>query len=190
MKEEDCKLETLVAFDGKKYPLKRGKIVGSVSKNAKKSKVVLVEWTDGQRHLITINSLLLKPEADLKEIPLKEKYEKQKAKKEELNRKRAKAKQAAAQLENEFEAIFNKIHSEIQDKIDAADKLIGEAEALSEKHGIPFRGVAPFRMSYIPSSLKKKWAALLKEENGYDFISDFTGAYGGEYDGWQSSQVC
>jgi hypothetical protein len=185
MKEEDCKLETLVAFNGKKYPLKRGKIVGSVTKSK-----VLVEWADGQRHLIAVNSLLSKGEADVKEVSLKEKFDKQQKKKAERDRKKAEAAKLVSQLEDEFTKVFNEVNPEIQAKIAAANKLIGEAETLSEKYGIPFRGTEPFGMSFIPGSFKKKWAKLLDQEYGYDFASDLTGAYGGEYDGWQSSQVC
>jgi hypothetical protein len=100
------------------------------------------------------------------------------------------------QLEHEFAETFNKVHPEIQAKLEQASALIKEAVALSETHGVPFRpakGLLGFRMSYIPSSLKKKFPPEFTDEmddEWYDFWTSLTGAHGGEYDGWQSSQVC
>lgn len=183
MKEIDCTIDTPVAL-ANKNSVQRGKIVGPTSKNPKKDTVVLVEWGGGKIEKIPIATLLSKAQGDEVAAELKAKAEVARA---EAERKRL----AAEQLENDFKEVFNKIHPEIQDKITQAAKLIGEAEELSEKYGIPFQpdvGI-PFRMSYIPSTLQKKWAKLCIDD-GLEFIYDHTGAYGGEYDGWQSSQVC
>lgn len=184
MKFEECKVDAMVALPGTKFPLKRGKIVKINNMKA------LVEWQDSQRTIVAITYLLSKEDADTKDselekkaIQAKEKLDKKKAAAEALKNKQV-------ELEREFEETFNKVHPEILAKMKQADKLFGEAEKLSEEYGIPFRG-GPFNMSYIPESLNKKWDKLIKEhEYGHDFISDLTGAYGGEYDGWQTSQVC
>jgi hypothetical protein len=101
------------------------------------------------------------------------------------------------QLEKDFQEAFNQINPQIQDKLEQASALIREAVALSEQHGIPFRpkkALLGFRMSYIPQSLKEKFAVNDDgewDDDWYDFWTSITGAHGGgEYDGWQSSQVC
>jgi len=95
------------------------------------------------------------------------------------------------QLEKEFEQTFNQVNPQIQEKMKQAAKLIEEACAISDLHGIPFRPKVgtPFKMSYIPRSLKEKWKDILESDYGSDFVCDLTGAYG-DYGGWQQSQVC
>lgn len=91
-------------------------------------------------------------------------------------------------LEKEFTEVFEKVHPQIQEKLAQAAKLIDEACALAEEHGVPFRPkvAAPFRMSYIPDSLQEKFPDF-----DQDIWSQITGAYGGgDYTGWQQSQVC
>lgn len=88
-----------------------------------------------------------------------------------------------------FEETFNSIESQIQEKMAAAAKLVREATSLSEQHGIPFRPKVgtPFKMSYIPDSFEKKFP----EVSGDYAWNDLTDAYGGgDYTGWQQSQVC
>ena len=92
------------------------------------------------------------------------------------------------EMEEEFLKTFNSIHDEIQSKLAAAAKLINEAEALSEAHGIPFRPDETIMFcepSYIPESLQEKFPEL-----NIDFWTEITGAYGYGYSGWQQSQVC
>lgn len=93
------------------------------------------------------------------------------------------------ELEAEFERVYLEHHAKIQSKLKEAAKLICEAEALSEHHGIPFRpehGLCDFRMSYIPDSLTKKFPGMDRE-----VWQSLTGAYGGgDYSGWQASQTC
>lgn len=87
-----------------------------------------------------------------------------------------------------FEQTFNAVHDQIQEKVAAAAKMLGEATVLAEKHGIPFRPNVgtPFRMSYIPDSFSEKFP---KVADGWDWC-DLTDANGGEYSGWQASQTC
>lgn len=183
MKESDCTMDTPVAL-ANKDKVRRGKIVGPVSQ-AKGKTLALVEWSDGRIEKVAVTSLLTEDEADVIAAELKAKSD---AKNAEANRKREKREA----LERDFEAVFDKFHPQIQAKMQQAAALIGEAEKLSEQSGIPFRPKfgTPFQMSYIPKSLKKKWAELQQDDEGYEFVGEFTGAYGGEYDGWQSSQVC
>lgn len=93
------------------------------------------------------------------------------------------------ELEQEFITLYNVVHPQIQEKLAAAVKLIDEAEALAEEHGIPFRPKQDIMFcnpSYIPASLDEKHPELER-----DFICDFTGAYGNDdYPGWQQSQTC
>lgn len=89
-----------------------------------------------------------------------------------------------------FEQTFNAVHDQIQEKVAAAAKLLNEATALSEKHGIPFRPKVgmPFRMSYIPDSFADKFPEV---SESHDDWCDLTNAHGGgDYTGWQASQTC
>jgi uncharacterized protein (DUF302 family) len=91
-------------------------------------------------------------------------------------------------LEKEFERVFDEVHPQIQDKLAQAAKLIREAEALSEKHGIPFRPKEEImfcRPSYLPDSLNEKFPDLDSE-----FWNAVTDAWAYDYQGWQQSQVC
>lgn len=94
-----------------------------------------------------------------------------------------------SQLETEFRATFEKVHPEIQAKLEEAARLINEACALAEEHGVPFRPkkrlvfIAP---SYIPRSFAQKFPELYEE---YDLWADITGAHGSD-EGWQYSQTC
>lgn len=86
-------------------------------------------------------------------------------------------------LETEFEALYNKHVKKIEEQLNIAAKAISKAEELSEKYGIPFyAGVSPLSQSYTPGSLD--------EDLDKDFISDLTGIYPGEYEGWEHSAVC
>jgi hypothetical protein len=92
-------------------------------------------------------------------------------------------------LEMAFQASFNNVHHEIQEKLTAASKLISEAVILSDKYGIPFRPndeIMWCRPSYMPTSFKQKFKDIDEE-----FVYELTEAHGGyDYDGWQVSQVC
>lgn len=95
---------------------------------------------------------------------------------------------ATNDLEREFEKQFNEVHSQIQENLRQAAKLVEEAVALSEKYGIPFRPKVgfPFRMSYLPESMKDLFPDI-----DTDFVSELTEAHGyWEYGGWQTSQTC
>jgi hypothetical protein len=175
MKENDCTIDTSVAFPGKEVPFRRGKVVGLTAN----SKVVLVEWAGGTIAKVDVASLISEKEARAKEAELKAE--------ERL------LQEESAKLEREFEEVFNKVHPEIQEKIAQAAALIKEATEISEKHGIPFRPKkgTPYQMSYLPRSFKKKWGQLISGDEGYEFVVDLTDAYGDTtYGGWQSSQVC
>lgn len=93
----------------------------------------------------------------------------------------------AAGLEAAFKKAMDDVCPKIQQNLREAAKLIRQAEALSDKSGIPFRSevsLAGFKMSYIPPSISEKFSDL-----SYDVICDLTHAYG-ESNGWQSSQTC
>jgi site-specific DNA-adenine methylase len=92
-------------------------------------------------------------------------------------------------LEEEFKKIHEKYTPEIQEKLEAAAKLINEAEALSETHGLPFRPQCDLMFcnpSYLPESLEEKFPNIDRE-----FVMTLTDAYANdEYPGWQTSQIC
>ncbi len=184
MKEIDCTLNMPVSL-ASKDKVRRGKVVGPTSQ-VKGKTVALVEWSDGKIEKVDVTSLISKEEGDEIASVLKAKDDAKKAETKRLM-------EIQEKLESEFEEAFNKVHPEIQEKIAQASALIGEAVSLSEKYGIPCRpehSISGANMSYIPSTLRKKWAKLYEEDSYSEFVNDLTGAYGGEYDGWQSSQVC
>lgn len=91
-------------------------------------------------------------------------------------------------LEEDFARVCKQHLPQIHEKLNAAAKLINEAEAISEEHGVPFRPQHDIMFctpSYIPASFKQKWG----EDLDYDLIYELTDA-GGSYDGWQQSQTC
>lgn len=93
-------------------------------------------------------------------------------------------------LEKKFRETFDKVNPEIQLKVKEAAKLLGEAEQLSEKHGIPFKSRGLLNGScngYFPASFNSIYGDLLNENP--DVVDDITGVYRYEEngDGWQSS---
>lgn len=92
-------------------------------------------------------------------------------------------------LEKEFEALADTIGVEIQDKIKQAEKLLDEACALADEHGMPFfTNVSLLGQPYVPEAFNSKWrdldrdfAANITEVATYDLSSAY---------GWQHSQVC
>lgn len=189
MREQDYKIDMPVGLLVGEH-IKRGKTVGPIYKSSLGTKMALVEWSNGKIEKIGFTYLLTEEEANVKEAELQ-------AAADKLLAEAAKANEAREQLEREWTETFHKVHPEIQAKLEQASNLIKEAVALSEAHGIPFRpekAVLGFRMSYIPRSLKEKLPPTVEDgwdDDWYDFWTSLTGAHGGgEYDGWQSSQVC
>jgi hypothetical protein len=94
-------------------------------------------------------------------------------------------------LEKSFRDAFDKAHAKIEAKVNEATKLLSEAEKLSNESGIPFRpkhDISGFSVSYVPKSFVAKFG---NTDMIAELAADLTGAYGsGDYDGWQSSQVC
>jgi len=85
------------------------------------------------------------------------------------------------ELENKFRATVEKYMPEIEEKLSAASKLIDEACAISEKHGIPFHGITNnVSDTYRPENIP---------DVSDDLIDELCGAYG-EYEGWQHSGLC
>lgn len=181
MKEVSCTMDTLVSLN-RKTSVRRGKIIGPCAQ-VKGKTVALVEWTDKKIERVDINLLLTKEEGDVIAAELKVKAD---AKNAEAKRKR----ERIESLEQEFQKVYDEVNPQIQEKLKQAAHLVNEAEELSEKYALPFRSDygTPFQMSFIPDSAAKRWADLYGDNDG--FIGDLTGAYGGEYTGWQSSQVC
>lgn len=74
-------------------------------------------------------------------------------------------------------------------------KALREAEALADKHGVPFRsGISPLSNSYVPNSFSKSKFAALERDVVCDiagvwgeYISDMLSGYG---NGWLHSAVC
>lgn len=97
---------------------------------------------------------------------------------------------AVDDLEAKFEQAVAAFHKELSPIQDEITKLIGKAEELSEKHGIPFAGVGPLTMNFIPES----YVATYKEGLDADFVSDTCDVYVGDaeyvYSGWEHSQIC
>lgn len=94
-------------------------------------------------------------------------------------------------LEQKFRDAFAKHNPEIQDKLNEANKLIAEAEALSEKHGIPFSPPNGFMdnmpTAFVPQSFSNIFGDLLNDDEGSEVIGDVTDVYNTEYTGWQNS---
>lgn len=90
-----------------------------------------------------------------------------------------------SELEKTFAKVANDIIPQIEEKLAAAMKLLGEAEELSEEHGVPFySNISPLGQSFRPESFAEKFS-----EVDSDVVYDLTESYG-EYDGWQHSAVC
>ncbi len=93
-------------------------------------------------------------------------------------------------IEDDFKVVFDAHSAEIHAAMDKALAAVQEAEALSEKYGIPFRGsVSPLRQDYIPSSLR----VLFPEIDGdklYDIGVDANISHEYHDEGWAHSAVC
>ncbi len=93
-------------------------------------------------------------------------------------------------LEKDFRDAFNNVHADIEAKVNEASKLMKEAEELSKQSGVPFRPskeVGGFALSYMPASFQEKFGDT---ELVSQLAQELTGAYGGSYEGWQTSQTC
>ncbi len=101
--------------------------------------------------------------------------------------KKIKPQEKDTTLEKEFEALYDMIGSEIQEKLNLAAANLEEAVKLSKKHGVPFSSHISFiRNTYLPSSFKEKFGKL-----DDDYISNMD-IYIDDYNsgGWQHSAVC
>jgi hypothetical protein len=96
-------------------------------------------------------------------------------------------------LAKEFKALCADVHAQIDAKLDEARKALREAQAIADKHGVPFRsGISPLSNSYVPANFStSKFSKLDSDE-----ICDISGVYG-EYirdmldcGGWLHSAVC
>lgn len=92
-----------------------------------------------------------------------------------------------SELEREFRLKANDVLTQIREKCAASAKLLGEAVALSEKHGIPFNSEVSFLgQSYFPNSFKDKYDGV--DSDLVYAITDASSEYG--YGGWEHSDVC
>lgn len=93
------------------------------------------------------------------------------------------------EIEKEFTEVCAKISPQIQEKLSAAAKLINEAEALAEEHGVPFEpddDIMWCTPAYIPESFAEKFPEI-----DHEFVYEVANVYPGcEYNGWQQSQTC
>jgi len=92
-------------------------------------------------------------------------------------------------LDLEFQTLVETVGKEIDAKIEQASKLLSEATALADQHGIPFYAfVSELGQAYVPESFEDKWGSLDKED-----VEELTGV--SSYDlesayGWKHSDVC
>lgn len=91
-------------------------------------------------------------------------------------------------LEQKFRDAFNTYHPQIQEKLEAAAKLIDEAEKISEDNGIPFSSHLMSSTGYVPGSFDSMYQELM-EEGDADVVHELTGMYNTEYTGWQTSST-
>jgi hypothetical protein len=91
------------------------------------------------------------------------------------------------QLEREFRTSATSVLDEIQKKVAAGAKLLEEAVALSEAHGIPFNSEISFLgQSYFPESFQEKYGDV--NSDIVYAITEATSEYGDA--GWEHSDVC
>ena len=92
-------------------------------------------------------------------------------------------------LEEEFKLLVKTVGKTINDKVEAANKLLQEAEQLAYDNGLPFSSpISPLEQPYIPSSFAQKYKLvnkiLVEELTGIaEFALDQYGS------GWQTSQL-
>ena len=88
-------------------------------------------------------------------------------------------------IEREFRLAASPVLDKIYAKLEKASKYISEAEAIAEKHGIPFSSnVSPLSQGYRPESFDEKYSDVSN-----DIMSSVTDCCN-EYVGWQHSKVC
>jgi len=94
-----------------------------------------------------------------------------------------------SKLEAEFERLADSVGETIKNKIMEAQKLLGEACALSDQHGIPFwTNISELGQPYVPYSFRDMWGEL-----DYEFVTNVTEVL--EEDlynsrGWNTSSIC
>lgn len=94
-------------------------------------------------------------------------------------------------LDAMFEGLVETIGKDIQEKINAAQKLMQEAESLADQHGIPFYSAySGLGQAYVPSSFYTKFkgidlelAAEITNVGSWDLDNEYS-------DGWQHSAIC
>ena len=92
-------------------------------------------------------------------------------------------------LEAEFESLVKGPHGTLlEEKLKQASKLLDEAVALADEHGIPFQGISFVRNPYIPQKFIDKFQEL--DSDFVDRLVDVSmyGEYG-RYAGWQHSDA-
>ena len=99
----------------------------------------------------------------------------------------------ASPLAQEFQALCEQVHKEIDAKVEAAEQALSEAVELAEKHGVPFRSHISFlKNNYVPTTFRSSKFRQLSS----DTISDIAGVYSEyisecfDYGGWTTSAVC
>lgn len=92
------------------------------------------------------------------------------------------------ELEAEFKKAVNDASVKINEKLNAAYKLVNEAVDISEEYGIPFSSyVSLLSNNYTPQSFEKQFGEL-----NFDWVQEETGCWTddpGDY-GWQHSAIC
>lgn len=92
-------------------------------------------------------------------------------------------------MEQEFKTLVDSIGEEIEAKLQQAHKLVKEACALADQHGVPFYSpVSTLGQNYVPELFGAKFSSLSKAD-----ITDLTSvpedALFSPY-GWNTSGVC
>ena len=90
-------------------------------------------------------------------------------------------------LEQKFREVHAKYNPQIKEKMEAAAKLIAEAEQISEEHGLPFSTNLMSDTGYVPDSFEAIFGDLKNEDS--DIIYELTHTYNHEYTGWQNSST-
>lgn len=125
----------------------------------------------------------------------RKKYYEQIARQSEIEREIAQLKKTPkeVELEKKFQETRALVQKQFEKHLNAAEKELNKAVALSEKTGIPLESsLSETYNSYVPESFFKKWKPKFSEnyidemlENGDLDLGEYY--EGGEYGGWTKS---
>jgi hypothetical protein len=91
--------------------------------------------------------------------------------------------------EAEYKKTVKVVGKQIDEKVDLATKLLLEAEALANEHGVPFySSVSALGQHYIPNNLKETTGLSMETIAEITGVSEYT--LDDSYGGWEHSAVC